>query len=369
MRKYKVIVCGTSFGQFYIEAIKKCSEKFVLAGILAKGSERSKICASFYEVPLYSSIDELPSDIDVACVVLRSGVMGGVGTDLSKDLLNNGINVIQEQPVHQRDVIECLKLARQKNLVYTVGNLYMHLPAIKCFLESSKNVFKEQNPLYVDASFATQVSYPMIQILVKLLSENRPVVIENVNRISAFSVITGKMGKTPFIFKVHNEINPNDPDNYLHFLHRMTVGTKGGSLILEDTNGSVLWMSRLNVPTKIDVLRKIEIDCPKNLNDDSITWLLYSEERKTKDIFLKDWVEAVILDIKFFVNMIEDKKLFVTNSQEIITVSGLWHEVTKAIGYPELNENETYEFLNTCIFDEIKLKYRKKYSKKLEVRK
>lgn len=62
---------------------------------------------------MYTSVDNLTDDIGLACVVTRSGVLGGNGTELAKALLSRGINVIQEQPVHFKDVEECEKLARK----------------------------------------------------------------------------------------------------------------------------------------------------------------------------------------------------------------------------------------------------------------
>ena len=47
----KAIVCGTTFGQSYINAIKKMND-IELAGILASGSSRSEECAKEHHVPL-----------------------------------------------------------------------------------------------------------------------------------------------------------------------------------------------------------------------------------------------------------------------------------------------------------------------------
>lgn len=108
--KIKTLVCGSTFGQFYLEALKRRSDDFEVAGILSQGSERSKKCVQYYELPMFESVDQLPPDIDFACVVLRSAMMGGEGTNLSLQLLEKGIHVIQEQPVHQDDISKCNNL-------------------------------------------------------------------------------------------------------------------------------------------------------------------------------------------------------------------------------------------------------------------
>ena len=94
-KRLKAIVCGTNFGEFYLKALKSAESDFQIAGIIGRGSERSKTLSKKYNVPLYFNVEELPSDIDLACVIVRSEGTGGDGTELCIDLLNKGINVIQ----------------------------------------------------------------------------------------------------------------------------------------------------------------------------------------------------------------------------------------------------------------------------------
>ena len=105
-KKIRVIVCGTTFGKFYIEAIRQNPEIFELVAIFAKGSERSKQCATEYKVPLITEIENIPHDIDLACVVLRSGALGGNGSMLAKSLLKMKISVCC--PSYKRPKVETL---------------------------------------------------------------------------------------------------------------------------------------------------------------------------------------------------------------------------------------------------------------------
>ena len=116
----KVIVCGTTFGQFYMEAIKKFPEKFEFAGIYAGGSDRSKMCANSYGVPLYTNFDDIPNDIDIACIVIRSGALGGKGTEIALKFMERGVNVIQEQPVHYKDIAICVKSAMKNKVFFKI---------------------------------------------------------------------------------------------------------------------------------------------------------------------------------------------------------------------------------------------------------
>lgn len=59
--KIKTIVCGSTFGQFYIDALMKYSEFFEIAGLYARGSERSIELAKRYGIPLFTSIKGIPT--------------------------------------------------------------------------------------------------------------------------------------------------------------------------------------------------------------------------------------------------------------------------------------------------------------------
>ena len=86
MKQYRVLVCGTNFGKFYLSALLKDNHGFCLVGILAKGSKRSKTIAGELGVKLYTSVEEVPETIDIACVVVKSTILGGRGTSLSMEL-------------------------------------------------------------------------------------------------------------------------------------------------------------------------------------------------------------------------------------------------------------------------------------------
>ena len=54
MRKLKSLVCGSKFGQFYIDAISKMKECVEFIGIFSNGRARSRLCAEKYNVNLYT---------------------------------------------------------------------------------------------------------------------------------------------------------------------------------------------------------------------------------------------------------------------------------------------------------------------------
>ncbi len=342
--KLRVLVCGSTFGQFYLEALRLASDRFEPVGLLAKGSERSQRCAAYYGIKLYTDANELPADIDLACVVLRSGVLGGRGTELSLSLLERGIHVVQEQPVHHADLAACLRKARQKGVIFQTGDLYVHLPAVRRFIACAKAMLDRQKAVYIDAAFASQVSYPMVHIFAKALPAIRPWRIErSADSAGPFRVLTGTIGHTPVVMTVHHEVDPDDPDNYLHLLHRMTIGSAGGNLSLTDTHGPVVWRPRLHIPDHPDVLGKLASDHPAYLLDSSTETLGPASAASYKDILTAQWPRAIADDLSAMRERILGRVNSDMIAQQELTCSVQWQELTSALGYPELRAGSGHQ--------------------------
>ena len=77
MKRLKVIVVGAKFGEVYLQVLLRRKDLVDVVGILGKGGQHSLECSTKYNIPLYTSVSELPSGIDLACVIVRAGVMGG----------------------------------------------------------------------------------------------------------------------------------------------------------------------------------------------------------------------------------------------------------------------------------------------------
>ncbi len=354
MKKIKTIVCGSSFGQFYMEALQLLPAEFEFVGLLANGSERSKKCAQYYGIALYTDSCEVPAEVELACVVLRSGVLGGKGTELSLALLERGIHVIHEQPIHHKDMALCLKKANENKVVFATGNLYVHLPAVKRFIACAKVLAERQKLLYVDAAFASQVSYPMIHILLEVLPSIRPWQTKEAGNIDGpFQVLTGTLGKIPTIFRVNNEVNPNDPDNYLRLLHNLVIGSEAGSLCLSDTHGAVIWRPRLHVPNNLSMMSDIagaEVDYLLE-NSNEVLWS--SPPASYRKILSQYWPAAIKQDLLHMKQMINGQMNVTMKAQQELLCSRQWQEISSAFGYPFLRPGASHQPLAASVFKEV----------------
>jgi len=337
-RKLKVVVCGTTFGQFYCEALLRLKEQFEFVGILAKGSERSRKCAEKYNVKLYGSVEELNETIDIACVVVRAAVMGGSGSNIANKLLNKGIHVIQEQPVHYKEIETCVKVAKKNNVKYFVADLYKNLSSVKAFIKASKIILEKTKPIYIDAGVASQVSFPLIEILAETLNSIKPFQIKNVDRESGpFHILTATIRDVPIIFQVHNEVNPHEPDNYMHYLHRITIGTNSGRICLEDIQGPVRWHNKMHFPLDADLGSCFSGEWPEALKILCSLDLGNFKQNTLGEVFKTEWVEAIANDLFFVKEMLSEEpgKLNMYYAR-LISNARIWHEFTEHLGFPKL---------------------------------
>lgn len=323
----KVVVCGTTFGQFYMAALRG---EFELTGILANGSARSVACAARHGVPLYKDISELPDDIDAACVVVRSGVMGGAGSELARSLLARGVHVLQEQPVHHDDVAACLRAARESGVSYRLGDLYVRLPAVRQFVAAARALLAERPAVYVDAACSIQVAFPLVHILGEALGSVRPWRFQG-QAGDPFAFVTGVIGGVPLSLRVHNQVDPTDPDNHIHLLHRITIGTESGSLTLADTHGPVLWSPRLHIP---DAVKNAFDFTGDHLGEPSTTVLGHAQPPSYREILAGHWPAAIAEDLAL--------GRAGADAQYHLTLCRVWQDLTSQLGYPTLRPGQSH---------------------------
>ncbi|WP_269854824.1 bifunctional Gfo/Idh/MocA family oxidoreductase/class I SAM-dependent methyltransferase [Streptomyces sp. RPT161] len=343
-RRLRVIVCGTTFGQFYLSALAALPEEFEVIGVLAKGSGRSVACAERYGVPLFTDPADLPDRTDLACVVLRSGVMGGVGTELALRLIRSGVNVLQEQPVHHDDLVACLREARRRGVHFRVGDLYARLPAVRGFTAAARALLARQSAVHVDAACSVQVAFPLLHILGDALGAVRPWRVDVADGADGpFSVLTGQIGGVPLTLRVHNQVDPADPDNHLPLLHQATIGTAGGRLTLGDTHGPVTWSPRLHIPDAAKNHFDFTGPGTDHLGEPSTTVLGPSQQPGYRQVLGELWPAAIGGDLLALRAAILGEPGGERPDQYHLTLCRMWQDVTSQLGYPALRPQQVHQ--------------------------
>lgn len=341
----KVLVCGSTFGQFWLAALKRYPERFTVVGLLAGGSTRSRDCAQRNNIPLFTDPARLPDDIDFACVVLRAAVMGGTGSELAQRLMAKGIHVIQEQPVHHDEVVANLRIARQQGVHYRVGNLYPHLPAVQQFSQAAQRLLRRQTPQFVDAACASQVAFPLISMLTEALGAPRPwrFTAQALLPDAPFQIVTGVIAGLPLTLRVHNEVDPQDPDNHFQLLQQITLGFPAGRLSLTDTHGPVMWQPRLHIPDAVK--RDHDFSSPQSahLMEETSAILGDVQSESWRTTLTERWPCAIAQDLLALAESIQQTESARWSPQLLLTQCQMWQALTKELGYPRLKPAQQFQ--------------------------
>lgn len=339
-RPLRVLICGTNFGRVYLKGLEQCGGKFKIAGIFSHGSTQSKQEADKYGVPLLTDINEVSKkDFDMACVVIRSTAVGGKGTEIANRLLEKGIHVIQEHPVHYNDILKLLWKAKENDCVYQVNSFYPNVKNVQEFIIRSQRLLKKSKPTYIDATCSTQVLFPMISILGKALSGYYPWNLQKIDSVDSkfpFKVLSGVIRGIPAIVKIQNQLDPKDPDNNGFLLHRIVLGTTEGSLCLDNSNGLVIWSPQMYVPHTEGVLdmygENDYIKLPVSEVADGIECMTYA------GVYRNLWPNGIVRALNDFAESISDHSKKNIMAQQTLAISEIWKDLSEKIGSPQMIE-------------------------------
>ncbi|MBR1692655.1 MAG: Gfo/Idh/MocA family oxidoreductase [Lachnospiraceae bacterium] len=345
----KAIICGTRFGQFYIEALRRIPD-IELVGVLARGSRRSQSCAEHYHLSLFNRIEEIPGEVELACVAVKSEVMGGNGNRLALELMKRGIHVLFEQPIHFKEAAHCFRAAQQYRVKFAVADLYTRLGAVKNFRENVMRISEKEKPLYVHVDFATQVSYPLMHLLSELLPGLRNWKVQGeIKETAPFQLLSVLADGTQVTFRAHNEADQADMDGYLHLFFQITAGYSGGRLSLLDPHGPVLWQPRVHFPEEELIPAALTENAPPGMEEPNVC-VLYSEEALTqREIFTDRWCEALREEIEAFSELIdcEDRAGEAKRLQKQVFYGQMWQQLMQRLGYPQIVYRSKYTYFDS----------------------
>ncbi|SEI50973.1 Gfo/Idh/MocA family oxidoreductase [Pseudomonas sp. NFACC07-1] len=337
----RVIVAGTAFGRIYLQALARAHDRYQLVGILSRGNAYSRACAEHYGVALYETVEQVPDDVDIACVVVRSGATGGVGGDLAQQLLRRGIHVLQEHPVHHREIAVCMQAARQGQAAYAVNTLYPNILAIRRFLAVAAYLHDHQGLAYIEAACNSQVAYPLLDILGRLAGGLRPWTFAAPAPAFAgqpFTRLDARFNGVPISLRVQNQVHPKDPDNHSFLLHRLEVGCEAGVLSLADTHGPVLWNPRLHASR--DSTDRLIMTGPGSERLAGPTMVLLDPQvpKSYQQVFNQVWPDAVSIALDELCRDIDEPPRRLRSGVWATEVAMAWREMNNLIGMPVLIE-------------------------------
>lgn len=343
----RVIVCGTGFGRVYLAGLGAQRSPLRLAGILARGSERSWACARRWQVPLYQHVDQVPGDIDVACVVVGSAINGGPGARLATDLMARGVHVLQEHPLHAEELAGCLRTARKHQVRYRINTHHVHVAPVRRFIAAARVLLREQPLLFIDAVTSFQVLYTLLDILGSVLGRLRPwgfapptLVPPRLREMTSldlpFRSIDGVLAGVPLTLRVQNQMEPREPDNHAHLWHRITIGAEGGNLTLISSTGPVVWTQRQHLPITAAGETGFDRLADPSLAVASTVAIGPSEAPSWRQTLVELWPEAVRVAMRQFVDDIAERADPLAVGQYHLGLCRLTREITDLLGPVEL---------------------------------
>lgn len=109
---------------------------------------------------------------DIACIVVRSTVAGGTGTQLARHFLTRGVHVIQEHPLHPDDISSLQTLAQEQGCCYWVNTFYPHTRAGRTWLRDAQQLRRclAKTPQVVHATTSRQLLYSTLDLLLLALA-------------------------------------------------------------------------------------------------------------------------------------------------------------------------------------------------------
>lgn len=333
----RVVVCGTGFGRVYLAALRREGMPFELAGILARGSPRSRACAALAGVPLYTDFDALPAGVDVACVVVSAGINGGQGAELAQRLLARGIHVLQEHPLHHDELAACLRQAHRSRVAYHLNTHYVHVAAVRRFVAAARRLAARQAVLFVDVLCSFLTLNPTLDVIGQALGRLQPWSLAGPSGPGGvFRGLDGTIAGVPVTLRVQNQLAAGNRDNGAHLLFRVALGTEGGHLLLASPHGPVLWHPRPHMPDAYRDAAGIEAAIDGALDQPSMSCLGPAGAPSYRRILADEWpaaTAAALLDLRAAILRGEDPR---PRGQYQLALCRLTAAVTGRLGPPEL---------------------------------
>ncbi|MGH3970896.1 MAG: Gfo/Idh/MocA family oxidoreductase, partial [Mycobacterium sp.] len=276
-------------------------------------------------------LDSLPA-VDIAFVVVRSGVVGGEGAQICEQLLARGIHVMQEQPVHAEEILSLLRVAKANSTLYAVNDFYSRIASMRQFICAANALDKMARIRYVHARSSIHVSYPLFTILSAVVGPLTParIMVPQRTETTESSFVAGRIvlgGASGVIVDllIQNELCANDPDNHARLMHTITVGSDAGELVLAHTHGSTRWHPR---PHAEAGAADVQITEPVGIDFEPTTAQVRNEL----------WPNAVRLAAAEFIESIGSARPVI--SQRFVRATRLWSDFTSAMGPATLIDPE-----------------------------
>jgi thiazolinyl imide reductase len=245
--KQKLLLCGTNYGASYIPAIDHPESHFELAGILAKGSERSVGLAAHRKVPLWSSASEVPDGIHAAVVALPPVTAEIV----AKQFIRRKVHVLVEHPITS----DVLRVAREEalaaNVIHNVNCHFAELSEPRAFVRECRRRSELGRLRYASVVTSPRSTYTTFDVLGRALGglSNASVERESGPPIEyPFTSFRGSINGIPVRIQCSKAVVESiDDGSDSPVPLRIEIGFENGNLMMLSPAGPVVWSEHLRL--------------------------------------------------------------------------------------------------------------------------
>jgi thiazolinyl imide reductase len=316
MKRVRVLVCGTNYGLIYREAIQQAPRVFELAGILTRGSARSREAAKESGVPLYQRVESLPGDIDIACAA-----MGTSGEEAVLGLLKRGIHVLCEHP-HKADFLDmAMRTAADHAACFHLNGHFAGLKAASAFIQYANLARRFGAPLLLDAMVTDRSLYGALDILRRVTNTLQPCEFSVRDHSSPLVTVKGALGGIPITFHIqrsgtegHLVLKDGDPRYIVD--HRLAAVFLQGVLTMLSMAGPVIW--------NFNIYRSLALNRP--------LWTrIYTKSVSSFDLY-RQRVRANLLAVRCLVKSAREHVVPEEQTRgHIMDVSLAWNRITTLV--------------------------------------
>lgn len=337
----RVLIVGSKFGELYLNAFLQPQSGLELVGILAQGSVRSQQLARDFNVPLFRSLDELPDDIDIACVVIRAEVIGGKGDQLTQALLARGISVIQEHPLDAEAIKRHQLNANKHDAMFWVNSFYSQCHAGRSWLHAARQVshLSQQRPVSGYLTTSRQLLFSALDLLLQACHCPEQMEIVYVGqRSSAFHCFELSFAETTVTLNVQSYLDPRDPDMHNLVMHKMTLIWPVGYLTQEASYGPVIWTPVLHAPDHLNSEQSLYLNASQpdgNYLHQTTSQILCPATKNWMTAFECDGAKGVALLLNTLSSVLNGAPCppaFAYDYQ--LRLAGLWQQILRIMGEP-----------------------------------
>lgn len=326
-----VVVAGSRFGQFYAAGIA-ADPRFVLRGILGRGSQRSAALARRLGVQLWQAVDALPADVRLACVAVGGAARGEQGPALAEALMQRGIDVVIEHPLLPQELQGLLRAAARLQRRCLVNTFYPRLPVVARFIAAGRQLRRQRGIRHVDVTCGVQVGFATLDIVAAVLEGVGPWSLES--HWSDLSAMRGGalvLAEVPVCFQVLNEMAAAD-DGRMTLLNRISLTTDRGTLSLCGPHGPLLWTPAVVTPVEDrNGLFSLFDASPGAAQALPASQLWYDEPHGWHDIHARLWPAAAAQSL----SVLDDAMALRCCNQRCLELAVVWQQIGERLGFPE----------------------------------